>query len=133
MKRRSIFSVVLLMALLCCSCAAITPGATNTTVPNVGVTSYEALGLTLTQAYNTEKALFKAGKITAEQDKEFQLGVYTTAYNCYQKIGLSLNIIFDVKESATNKETAQLDFKTLSSQLPTLIGQVTAYITAVSK
>jgi len=120
--------VLLIMLSFAFGCTAITPGATNTTAPNIGVTSYESVGIILTQTFNAEKALLKAGKITASQDSAFQLGAYTKAYNCYQSIGKALNIIFDVKATVADKAGAQAIFQALSAELPGLLTEVQALI-----
>ena len=120
------------MLLALVACAAITPGATNTTATNVGVTSYEAAGASLTQAFNLEKALLKAGAITADQDKDFQLGPYAKAVNCYKAIGSEAVSVLTATD-ALSQGTAQDKFNALNAQLPGLIANVTNFIQEVSK
>jgi hypothetical protein len=128
MLRLKMTLFVLLMLVV--SCANM--GATNTTSTNIAVTSYEAAGITLTQAYNLEKALFKAGTITAEQDAEFQLGPYTKAVTCYRAIGSAAVTILTATDQ-NSKATAQDKFTTLNAQLPTLLTNVLTFIQEVQK
>jgi hypothetical protein len=128
MKRK--FLAVLLMLCFIAGCAGL--GATNTTTTNVGVTAYETAGLALSQAYSTEKALLKAGTISAAQDSAFQLGAYTKAVTCYKAIGSAAVAVLTATDS-TSKATAQNKFNALNAQLPGLIADVTNFITEVSK
>jgi hypothetical protein len=118
------------MVLALMSCANM--GATNTTLTNVGVTSYEVAGASLTQAYNTEKMLFKAGTITVAQDSQFQLGVYADAVKCYKATGDAAAIALSVTDAAS-KATAIEKFNSLNAQLPALVANVVAFIQSVQK
>jgi hypothetical protein len=129
MKQFKILAVLLMLCFIA-GCAGL--GATNTTATNVGVASYESAGVTLAQAYNTEKMLFKAGTITAVQDSQFQLGVYTDAFNCYKAIGSSAVAVITATD-ATSKATATAKFNSLNAQLPALITNVLTFIQGVSK
>jgi hypothetical protein len=125
MKRLKVLTIILLMCFIA-GCASL--GATNTTSTNVGVAAYETAGVTLAQAYNTEKALLKAGTISAAQDSAFQLGVYTKAVTCYKAIGDAAVAVLTTTDS-----TSQDKFNSLNAQLPALITDVTNFITEVSK
>jgi hypothetical protein len=116
---------ILMVVLLLAGCASM--GATNTTSTNVGVTAYETAGATLTTAYNTEKALLKSGKITAEQDASFQMGPYKAAVDCYKAIG-SAAVMVLVATDTSAKATAQAKLDALNKQLPGLLLQVTSFI-----
>src|SRR5208283_2220238 len=70
MRKAVRFSVVLVILASMAGCASI--GATNTTQTNTAVTSFEAVGQTLTTLYNTEASMLKAGTVTAVQDTQFQ-------------------------------------------------------------
>lgn len=120
--------VVLVMLLALVACTSM--GATNTSVTNVGVTSYEATGVLLAQAFSIEKALLKAGKITAAQDKNFQLGVYAKAVNGYKAVGAAAVAVLTATDTKS-KTTAQDKFNTLNAQLPVLITAVTNFIQGV--
>ena len=125
MKRKFLVGLLLLALVACAGF-----GATNTSVTNIGVTSYETAGVTLTQAFNLEKALLKAGKITAAQDSEFQLGVYTDAVNCYKAIGSAAVAVITATDT-TSKATATDKFNALSAQLPTMLANVLTFIQGV--
>ena len=107
------------------SCANM--GASNTTATNVGVTAYEVMGATLTQAYNIEKSMLKAKVITAAQDKAFQTGVYAKAVNCYKAAGDAAIMVITATDSTT-KTSAQARFEQLNSQLPALIADVMKFL-----
>ena len=109
-------------------CASM--GATNTTATNTGVTAYETAGAALAQAYNSEKALLKAGKITAAQDSAFQLGPYTQAVDCYRAIGTAAIAVLTATDAGA-KATAQGKFNALNAQLPGLILEVTKFVSEV--
>lgn len=121
---------VLILLLFVVSCASM--GATNTTATNVGVTAYEMAGLSLTQAYTIEKSLFRAGKITAKQDSDFQLGPYTKAVSCYKAMGTVAVSVITATDS-TAKASFQTKFNELNAQLPGLIADVMAFIETVNK
>jgi hypothetical protein len=129
MKRDFRKLVLLLMVVLMLMACA---GATNTTPTNIGVTSYEAAGVTLTQAYNSEKMLLRAGTITAEQDKTFQLGVYKTAVDSYKALGIAAKAVLAAKD-AVSKASAQDKFAALDAQLPLLIADVLKFLDEVKK
>lgn len=129
MKMNRLWLVVLSLLLLTAfGCANM--GATNTSATNVGVTSYEATGVLLTQAFNTEKALLKAGRITLDQDRTFQMGVYANAVNGYKAVGSAAVAVLTATDP-TEKLTAQEKFNALSNQLPTLIEGVMKFIEGV--
>ena len=130
MKRKIYLPFILVILLLISSCAWM--GATNTTATNIAVTTYESAGATLKQAYNTEKMLLKAGTITAAQDEDFQLGVYTKAYTCYKALGSALSVVITTTDS-TAKATAQEKIAALNAQLPGLVADVLAFIKEVKK
>jgi len=130
--RKERFSVLLLVLLVFIVVGCKNMGATNTTPTNVAVTSYEAAGNTLTQAYNLEKYLLRAGKITPEQDKEFQLGVYAKAVTCYKAVGTAAVAVLLAKD-AVSKKTATDKFNTLSAQLPVLIDGVLKFLDSIKK
>ena len=118
-KQLQILMVILFLA----GCAAWT----NQTTTNVGVTAYETAGSVLTSAYNTEKAMLKAGTITAAQDASFQMGPYKAAVDCYRAIG-SAAVMVIIATDPSAKATAQAKFDALNTQLPGLITQVLAFI-----
>jgi hypothetical protein len=107
-------------------------GATNTKPTNVAVTSYETIGVILTQAYTAEKAMCKSKMITPAQDKEFQLGVYAKAVAGYKAVGTAAVAVLTATDSAS-KKTAQEKFNELNAQLPGLIADVTKFIQEVQK
>ena len=128
-KRFYLVPLMLLMLLVACnSCTQF--GACNTTPTNIGVTSYEAAGAVLTQAYNTEKMLLATGKITAQQDADFQLGVYAKAVTCYKAMG-NLAVVVIVTKDIVEQKNAQDKFNALNTQLPTLIANVLKFIEEV--
>jgi hypothetical protein len=124
------FVIFLSACVLLSSCAAI--GGTNTTATNVAVTSYEAAGATLKQAFNTEKALFKAGAITAAQDASFQTGVYKKAYECYEGVNTAA-IAASKATDALSKTTLQDKVTALLAVLPGLVTDVQNFISEVTK
>ena len=128
MRRNIKVLPLLLLFLMLLACA----GATNTTPINVAVTSYETAGIALAQAYSAEKALFKAGTITAQQDSDFQLGVYTKAVNCYKDIGVTAKALLSAKDDAS-KATLQAKFDLLSKDLPVLVADVLKFLDDVKK
>lgn len=128
MKQRVRFLFLVLLAFGVVACANM--GTTNTSVTNVGVTSYEATGVLLTQAFTTEKALLRAGKITAAQDVTFQRGVYGKATKVYKAVGTAAVMVLTVTDS-DSKKTAQEKFNVLNAQLPVLVADVMKFIEGV--
>jgi hypothetical protein len=130
MKKLKLLGMLMMLTFFAVGCAGM--GATNTTATNVMVTSYEATGATLTQAFNVEKMLLTSGVITPEQDAQFQLGVYTDAFNCYRAIGSAAVAVLTATDSA-GKTTAMEKFNALKAQLPDLITKVLTFIQEVQK
>jgi hypothetical protein len=130
MRKELKFLAIAILFCFIAGCASM--GATNTTATNVGVASYESTGVILAQAFNTEKALLKAGTITADQDRDFQLGVYTKAVTCYKAIGAAAVTVLTVTD-ASGKSTAQSKFDSLNAELPALVAAVTTFISGVTK
>jgi len=134
-KQNRVVSIMVVMVtmvamFMVAGCASM--GATNTTSTNIGVTAYETAGATLTSAYNTEKAMLKAGIITLAQDSSFQTGVYAKAVTCYRGIGTAAIMVLTATDS-NSKVTAQAKFDALNAQLPTLIADVTKFLTEVKR
>lgn len=123
---KSVALLLMILALMACA------GATNTTPTNVAVTAYETAGVTLIQAYSTEKALLRAGAITAAQDSEFQLGVYTKAVDCYYQIGIAAKVILGTADVIA-KAKAQADYDALMKELPGFVANVVAFLDTLKK
>jgi len=123
MKPRLRVGAVLMALLLMAGCAQF--GATNTTKTNTAVTSFEAVGTTLTTLYNQEAAMVKANQITAAQDAQFQ-GLYRNAYNGYQALGAAMQTA--ITATGTNQANAQAQVNTLMAELPGLVAAVSNFV-----
>jgi hypothetical protein len=134
MKRnmRIMAILAIMVAFLTIAGCPATTGTTNTTATNVGVTAYEGAGVALSTAYNTEKALLAAGKVTPAQDAAFQLGPYTKAVDCYKAIGTAAVMVLTATDAST-KANYQAKFDALNAQLPGLLVEVTKFISDISK
>jgi hypothetical protein len=123
MRKAVRFSVVLVILAFMAGCASM--GATNTTQTNTAVTSFEAVGTTLTTLFNQEAAMVKANQITAAQDAQFQ-AMYTQAYNGYQALGSAMQTA--ITATGTSQTNAQAQVTTLVAQLPVLVANVSNFI-----
>jgi hypothetical protein len=102
---------VLIAVMFLCGCAGMTWQQTT-------VTSYEAVGSTLTQAVQSYKTLKAAGMISADQDAQFK-SAYGKVYASYQLAGNALSVAVSAADPAAAK-TAMDSYQKVMLALPQL-------------